>query len=54
MFGVAESNKTSFLEQNKAAREERAMEKRKDIAAIIIQSVIRGWLARRRFTKIIM
>lgn len=49
MFSTAESQKTSFLEQTKAAREERALEKRREGAAIKIQSSIKGFLARRRY-----
>lgn len=49
MFGAAESQKTSFLEQTKAARAERAFEKKRETAAIIIQSRIRGWVARKKY-----
>lgn len=51
MFHKTENAKCSFLEQTKAAREERALEKKKDEAAIIIQANIRGWLARVKFAQ---
>lgn len=51
MFHKTENSKGSFLEQTKAAREERAMEKRKDVAATLIQANIRGWLTRIKFTQ---
>lgn len=54
MFGGGESQKTSFLEQTKAAREERAFEKKRETAVIVIQSRIRGWAARRKYSKKIM
>ncbi|XP_034942891.1 ubiquitin-protein ligase E3B isoform X2 [Chelonus insularis] len=50
MFKTEESPKGSFLQQTKAAREERAYEKRKEAAVICIQAHIRGWLARTKFT----
>lgn len=46
MFGTA---KGTFLEQTKAAREERAMEKKRETAAIVIQSRVRRWLAMRNY-----
>lgn len=49
MFGAAESQKTSFLEQTKAARAERAFEKKRETAAIVIQSRIRGWSTRKKY-----
>lgn len=49
-----ESLKGTFLEQTKAAREERALEKKKEAAVIKIQSHIRGWIARKRFCKLIL
>ncbi|XP_060527674.1 ubiquitin-protein ligase E3B [Cylas formicarius] len=54
MFHKAESSKGSFLEQTKAAREERALEKRRENAAVLIQSNIRGWLQRLKFSKNIL
>uniref|UniRef100_A0A1B6DG25 Ubiquitin-protein ligase E3B n=1 Tax=Clastoptera arizonana TaxID=38151 RepID=A0A1B6DG25_9HEMI len=44
-----ESQKGTFLEQTKAAREERALEKKKDCSARCIQAYVRGWLERKRF-----
>lgn len=49
-----ESQKGTFLEQTKAAREERALEKKRENAAIIIQAHIRGWLARCQFRYLIL
>lgn len=49
-----ESQKDAFLEEKKAARESRAQEKKKEEAAIKVQSLIRGWLQRRRYTKLIL
>lgn len=54
MFGVTESQKDSFLEQTKAAREERAHEKKRENAAICIQSRIRGYIARRKYQRRIL
>ncbi|CAH0406320.1 unnamed protein product [Chilo suppressalis] len=49
MFSKTLTSKDSFLEQTKAAREERALEKKREQSAVKIQALIRGWLARRRF-----
>lgn len=54
MFGVNESQKLSFLDKTKAAREERALEKKRDNAIIIIQSSIRGWLTRIKYQQKVM
>ena len=54
MFKKTENTKGSFLEQTKAAREERAQEKKKEWAASIIQAHIRGWLARKKFCRRIL
>lgn len=54
MFGVTESQKDSFLEQTKAAREERASEKRRENAAVCIQARIRGFLARKKYQREIL
>lgn len=35
------------MEQTKAAREERALEKKRDQSAVKVQALVRGWLARR-------
>lgn len=50
MFHKTENTKGSFLEQTKAAREERALEKRRDLAATVIQANVKGWLCRLKFT----
>ncbi|KAH9635355.1 hypothetical protein HF086_017921 [Spodoptera exigua] len=44
-----ETTKDSFLEQAKAAREERAFEKKREQSATRIQAVVRGWLERKKF-----
>ncbi|XP_075221172.1 ubiquitin-protein ligase E3B isoform X2 [Lycorma delicatula] len=49
-----ESSKGTFLEQTKAAREERAFEKKKEAAVIKIQAHLRGWIARKKFCKLIL
>lgn len=54
MFHKTECSKGNFLQQTKAAREERALEKRKDAAAILIQANIRRWLCRIKFTRSIL
>lgn len=54
MFNSSESSKGDFLEQTKAARQERAFEKKRETAAIKIQALIRAWLARKSFTKRIL
>ncbi|KAJ8725864.1 hypothetical protein PYW08_004047 [Mythimna loreyi] len=54
MFSKSLTSKDSFLEQTKAAREERALEKKREQSAITVQAVIRGWLARQRFLKRIL
>lgn len=54
MFNLNEDPKLNFLEQTKAAREERAIEKRRETAAITIQASIRGWLERVKFVRSIV
>lgn len=49
-----ESQKGTFLEQTKAAREERAREKKRENAAIKIQANFRGFLGKRRFCNTIL
>lgn len=51
MFNASESQKISFLDKTKAAREERALEKKQDNAILMIQSWVRGWLARIKYEK---
>lgn len=48
MFSSSDK-KGNFLEQTKAAREERAEEKKRDNAAIKIQSLLKGFVARKKF-----
>ncbi|KAH8384380.1 hypothetical protein KR200_000365 [Drosophila serrata] len=47
----AQTQKSNFLEQTKAAREERALEKRRELAAILLQSTLKGNAARRKYQK---
>lgn len=54
MFSKSITNKDTFLEQTKAAREERALEKKREQSAIKIQAVVRGWLAKQKFIKLIL
>jgi len=54
MFHTKDNPKGSFLEQTKAAREERALEKRREEAVVLIQATVRGWLARVKFTRQIL
>ncbi|KAJ0180720.1 hypothetical protein K1T71_004124 [Dendrolimus kikuchii] len=54
MFPKSQTSKDTFLEQTKAAREERALEKKREHSAVQIQANVRGWLARRRFLKRIL
>lgn len=54
MFNPNESSKVSFLDKTKAAREERALEKKRDNAIIVIQSWIRGWLTRLKYERRIL
>lgn len=50
MFQKTESQKGSFLEQTKAAREERANEKKRENSLILLQAYVRGWYYRKKFT----
>lgn len=54
MFPASRKSKDTFLEQTKAAREERALEKKREQSAVKIQATIRGWLARRKFVNVIL
>lgn len=45
------NSKEFFLEQARAAREERALEKKKEAAIVLIQSHVRGYLARNNYYK---
>lgn len=54
MFHKTENTKGNFLEQTKAAREERALEKRREAAIITIQANVRGWLTRIKFSREIL
>ncbi|XP_068149588.1 ubiquitin-protein ligase E3B isoform X2 [Drosophila tropicalis] len=51
MFAQTESQKSSFLEQTKAAREERALIQRREQAAILLQSTLRAYTVRRKYQK---
>ena len=48
MFKAGESSRDSFLQQTKAAREERAHEKDREAAATLIQAYCRRWLTHKR------
>ncbi|EEB13316.1 ubiquitin-protein ligase, putative [Pediculus humanus corporis] len=50
MFSKEDSQKGCFLEQTKAAREERANEKKRENLIISLQAHIRGWHFRKKFT----
>ncbi|XP_050345337.1 ubiquitin-protein ligase E3B [Nymphalis io] len=54
MFSKSITSKDTFLEQTKAAREERALEKKREQSAIKIQAIVRGWLAKQKFIKLIL
>lgn len=58
MFGRTETKKDSFLEQTKAAREERererAQEEQRDRSIVLMQKTVRGWLARTKFQRMIL
>lgn len=54
MFVGKESTKTSFLEQNKAARAERAHEKKRESSAVVIQRCFRGYIARKSYRQRIL
>lgn len=54
MFHKTPHEKGNFLEQTKAARKERALEKQKETASIIIQSYTRGWITRIKVTRNIL
>ena len=47
MFQKPEVGKDAFLEQARAAREERQQQQRREDAAVRIQALVRGFLARR-------
>ncbi|XP_043191371.1 ubiquitin-protein ligase E3B-like [Amphibalanus amphitrite] len=47
MFQKPDASKDAFLEQARAAREERHMQQRRERAAVRVQALVRGFLARR-------
>ncbi|CAD7004879.1 unnamed protein product [Ceratitis capitata] len=49
MFVTSDTQKKSFLEHTKAAREERAYEKRREEAAVRIQAQWKGYIARKQY-----
>ncbi|CAL1548821.1 unnamed protein product, partial [Lymnaea stagnalis] len=53
MFSKVGSDKTKFLEHIKAARDERAQDREKEVATVRIQSSVRGYFSRRRLKKAI-
>lgn len=54
IFQKQESQKGSFLEHTKAAREERANEKKKEQSIILLQAYVRGMYCRKKFTSEIL
>lgn len=54
MFETQESSKSHFLLQAKAAREERAIEKDRELASCRIQKCFRNWLNRKHLTSEIL
>ncbi|KAJ8679148.1 hypothetical protein QAD02_014935 [Eretmocerus hayati] len=54
MFGSVESTKDRFLNQTRAAREERALCENQEIAARCIQKYVRRWLSKRRLSSEIL
>lgn len=54
MFSESESQKNVFLDKTKAAREERAFEKKRDTSVIIIQARVRGWLSRKNYEQLVL
>lgn len=54
MFHKTEDSKGNFLQHTKAAREERAFEKKRETAAIIIQANVRRFLCKTKFTKALL
>lgn len=54
MFVTSDSEKKFFLEHTKAAREERAYEKRREEASVRIQAQWKGYLTRRQYYNKIM
>lgn len=53
MLSSGSSHKNEFLAQTKAAREERLLAASRNTSAIIIQGLVRGWLARTRIRKMV-
>ncbi|KAK6968619.1 ubiquitin-protein ligase E3B [Biomphalaria glabrata] len=51
MFSKTGSDKSKFLEQAKAARQERAHDREREDATIHIQAAVRGFLTRQRLSK---
>lgn len=51
MFG---DSKTQFIEQTRAARIERANDRKREQSIILVQSLVRGWLVRKRTRYLIL
>lgn len=51
MFG---DSKTQFIEQTRAARIERANDRKREQSIILVQSLVRGWLVRKRIRNLIL
>lgn len=52
MFG--DHSKIQFIEQTRAARIERANDRKREQSAILIQSLVRGWLVRKRTKNLVL
>lgn len=50
----SEHSKTQFIEQTRAARIERANDRKREQSAILIQSLVRGWLVRKRIKNLVL
>jgi hypothetical protein len=54
MMSSNKDSKEAFLESTKAAREARKASRDREKAAVLLQSVIRGWLTRYRYYETIV
>lgn len=52
MFG--EDSKMQFIEQTIVARVERENDRKREQSAILLQSLVRGWLVRKRTRNLIL
>lgn len=49
-----EHSKSQFIEQTRAARIERANDRKREQSATVVQSFVRGWLVRKRTKNLIL